>query len=248
MYKYELHMHTSEGSACARNTGAEMVDFYINMGYAGMVVTDHFYHGNTAPDRSLPWQEFIAQYTKGYESAKKAAEGKDFDVFFGVEVKGAEWDEYIILGLSPEWYAGHPELRDTVGIVFLDMVRDAGAFIIHAHPYRERAYMLSKTIPLFSDHIDAIEVRNCGNPPEVDRRALEYARKLNLPMTGGSDKHASEGLASSLSGIALPFRCHTVEELIDAIRQKKQRVLDIECAEAAPLTEPTFTVKPQQDT
>ena len=42
MYKYELHMHTSEGSACARNTGAEMVDFYANMGYAGMVVTDHF--------------------------------------------------------------------------------------------------------------------------------------------------------------------------------------------------------------
>ena len=83
MYKYELHMHTSEGSACAISNGAEMAEFYINQGYAGMVVTDHFYRGNTAPSRDLPWKEFIEAYSQGYYAAKKAAKGYDFDVFFG---------------------------------------------------------------------------------------------------------------------------------------------------------------------
>ena len=61
MYKYELHLHTKEASACARASGAEMVDFYIQNGYQGMVVTDHFYHGNTAIDRDLPWEDFITK-------------------------------------------------------------------------------------------------------------------------------------------------------------------------------------------
>lgn len=243
MYKYELHMHTSEGSACARNTGAEMVDFYANMGYAGMVVTDHFYHGNTAPSRALPWREFIEAYAEGYRSAKKAAEGRDFDVFFGVEFRGIVGDEYLVYGLSPEWYMDHPELRDTTGTDFLAVVREAGAFVIHAHPYRERAYMTRQTVLLVPSLVDAIEVRNYGNLPEEDRRALEYARELGLPMTGGTDKHTIGSPATPLCGIALPFRCHTLEELSDAIRQKKHTVIGLEQIEDIPLTEPTFTVK-----
>lgn len=243
MYKYELHMHTSEGSACGQNTGAEMVELYRKMGYAGLVVTDHFYRGNTAPSRDLPWRDFVEAYSAGYRSAQKAAEGLDFDVFFGIEVRGKDSDEYLVYGLSPEWYADHPELRDSIGPDFLAIVRGAGGFVIHAHPYRERSYMLKQTIRLYPDHIDAVEVRNCGNPHEVDRRALEYARELDLPMTGGSDKHASVVPSWPLSGIALPFRCHTMDELIGAIRDKKNRVIGIEDVESAPLTEPTFAVR-----
>lgn len=243
MYKYELHMHTSEGSACARNTGAEMVNFYIDMGYSGMVVTDHFYRGNTAPSREQPWREFIEAYAAGYRSAKKAAEERDFDVLFGIEVRGKGSDEYLVYGLSPEWYADHPELRDSIGPDFLAIVRGAGGFVIHAHPFRERAYMLKQTIRLYPDYVDAVEVRNCGNPYEIDRRALEYARELELPMTGGSDRHADTAPTSPLSGIALPFRCHTTEALIDALKNRQHRVLDMESVKATPLTEPTFTVK-----
>ena len=54
MYKYDLHVHTKEGSACARNTGAEMAEMYAREGYSGFFVTDHFYTGNTAVPRDLP--------------------------------------------------------------------------------------------------------------------------------------------------------------------------------------------------
>ena len=243
MYKYELHMHTSEGSACGKTSGADMVDFYIKNGYTGMVVTDHFYRGNTAIDRSLPWRMFIEEYAKGYYSAKKAAEGKDFDVFFGIEVRGKGSDEYLIYGPSPEWYADHPELRDSVGTDFLAIVRGAGAFVIHAHPFRERASMLSTTRLLYPDYVDAIEVRNCGNPPEQDRRAYEYACELGLPMTGGSDNHNADLPDPLLSGICLPFRPRSLSELTEGIRQNTHTVLDLDRVLQTPLTEPTFKVK-----
>lgn len=243
MYKYELHMHTSQGSACGKTSGADMVDFYIKNGYTGMVVTDHFYHGNTAPDRNLPWRDFVAAYSQGYLDAKEAAKDKDFDVFFGVEIKGYGWDEYLILGPTPEWYANHPELRGAFGPEFLAIARDAGAFIIHAHPYRERLYMRDETVWLHPDEPDAIEVRNCGNLIEFDRRAYEYARELGLPMTGGSDNHNASLPDPQLSGIALPFRPQSLPELIEAIREKKHTVLDLERVLQTPLTAPTFTVK-----
>lgn len=243
MYKYELHMHTSEGSQCGHSGGAEMVDFYISQGYSGLVVTDHFFHGNTAPSREFPWKDYIAAYAQGYYAAKKAAEGRDFDVFFGVEEKGAGWDEYIVLGLSPEWYAEHPELRELRGKPFLELVRNAGSFIIQAHPYRERNYMRDLIIWLNPDMVDAIEVRNCGNLIEYDRRAYEYAKPLGLPMTGGSDNHNARAESPILSGIELPFRVRTLAELIEAIRGKKHTVIDLDRALATPLTEPSYTVK-----
>lgn len=243
MYKYELHMHTSEGSQCGHSSGAEMVDFYIERGYSGMVMTDHFFHGNTAPSRDLPWEEYITEYAKGYYEAKKAAEGRDFDVFFGVEEKGAGWDEYIILGLMPEWYMAHPEIATMQGKPFLDLVRAAGAFVIHAHPYRERSYIKDLTVWLYPDSVDAIEVRNCANKLEFDRRAYEYVKSLGLPMTGGSDNHSAQERERALSGVELPFRVRTSKELIEAIRENKHAVIGLEGVLAEPLTDPSYTIK-----
>ena len=56
-YLYETHMHTSEGSACGQSAGAEMARAYAENGYTGIIVTDHFFYGNTAADRRLPWSE-----------------------------------------------------------------------------------------------------------------------------------------------------------------------------------------------
>lgn len=41
-YKTELHCHTSEISACSRETGAEVAAKYIAHGYTTLVVTNHF--------------------------------------------------------------------------------------------------------------------------------------------------------------------------------------------------------------
>ena len=80
-YLYDTHVHTSEGSACGQNTGAEMARAYQKAGYTGIVVTDHFFYGNTAADRSLPWKEWVEQFCKGYEHAKKEGNKSDCRYF-----------------------------------------------------------------------------------------------------------------------------------------------------------------------
>ena len=53
-FLYETHMHTSQGSACAHSTGEEMARAYHERGYTGIIVTDHFFNGNSAVPKDLP--------------------------------------------------------------------------------------------------------------------------------------------------------------------------------------------------
>ena len=48
LFLYETHLHTSEASACANVSGREQARIYRKAGYAGIIVTDHFFNGNTA--------------------------------------------------------------------------------------------------------------------------------------------------------------------------------------------------------
>ena len=58
-YKYEMHSHTNACSACAVSTAEEMIQAAKEVGFAGIVFTNHFLHGNTAIDHNLPWEEFL---------------------------------------------------------------------------------------------------------------------------------------------------------------------------------------------
>ena len=57
-YIYETHLHTNESSECGRTPAREYIPYYMDQGYDGIVVTDHFY-GNPSymADRSAPWLE-----------------------------------------------------------------------------------------------------------------------------------------------------------------------------------------------
>lgn len=219
MFKYELHLHTAQGSKCGHSEGNDYVDFYMDLGYAGAVVTDHFYHGNTRPDRDLPWEQYMEEYLSGYYDMKSAAEGKDFQVFFGVEERFDTWDEYLIYGLEPEWYIAHPELRNTDRVDYLRLVSESGGFIIQAHPYRYRDYYAKYDhFTISSSLVDAYEVFNSCNPPEQNKLALMLAKREGKPMVGGSDRHKVGDYIDLPSGIILPQRADSIGALIDAIR------------------------------
>ena len=81
-FKYDTHVHTSEASGCARTTGAEMADAYKSKGYDGIMITDHFFNGNSAVPRELPWEEKIDLFCRGYENAKKRGDEIGLTVLF----------------------------------------------------------------------------------------------------------------------------------------------------------------------
>lgn len=196
-YKYELHLHTCQGSACGRNTGAEMAKAAKEYGYDGIVVTDHAWGGNTAVDRSLPWEEWMRQYIKGYEDAKAWGDENGLLVMFGMET-GFDGTEFLLYGLTPEYMINTPAFRNASISEQLKLVHEGGGIVMQAHPYREEYYI--PEVRLFPDDVDGVESINATHTShlskahlgmEYNERAIEYAREHNFPTCAGSDVHTT---------------------------------------------------------
>lgn len=219
-YAYETHLHTNEGSACGRCSAADMARACKAAGYTGIFVTDHFFYGNTAVDRSLPWEDWVEGYCKGYEHAKAVGDEIGLQVFFGWEAS-YQGTDFLIYGLDKEWLKAHPEIRDCTVEEQYALVKKDGGMVIHAHPFREEAYI--PKIKLFPEHVDGVEVVNTSHAkshpeqyedPKFDRQALEYALKYNLPHTGGSDIHSTNLTGG---GMAFPYRLNSVQDFMKAV-------------------------------
>ena len=179
-YKYETHMHTSEGSACASSTGAEMALAHKQAGYEGIFVTDHFFNGNTAVSKDLPWEERVARFCLGYEHAKETGDQIGLQVYFGFEYAyhGAE---FLVYNLDKQWLIAHENLDQLPPRKALELMHQGGAFIIQAHPFRERDYI--DHIQLFPRDIDGVEAINAAHLGEeggqMNARAFAYAKMFD---------------------------------------------------------------------
>ena len=188
LYKYETHLHTSASSACGKSRGSEYLVRYREMGYHVILMTEHFYLGNTKIPRSLPWNEWVDEYSRSYYETKEAGIGKGVQIFFGWESTYGTGEDFLIYGPGPEWLKKHPEIIGLSQEQQYELIHSEGGLVVQAHPFREREYM--DEIRLHPNHCDAWEVANSGNEPYMDLRAYEYAKEHNMRMTCGSDIHS----------------------------------------------------------
>ena len=198
MYLYETHLHTCQGSACGRSEGHEYISLYKDMGYDGIFVTDHFFQGNCAAPRSGPWAARVDAYMRGYEDAANEGAKRGLKVFFGIEQKFDDGDEYLLYGLDKAFLLAHPEMEGWTREELFDHVHAFGGCMVQAHPFRDRGYIVR--IHLQLSGIDAVEAVNIGNKPHEDACALKLAKALSLPMTCGSDIHGAENAVPEKTG------------------------------------------------
>lgn len=218
LFTIETHLHTSQGSACAHSTGAEMARAHKAAGYDAIILTDHFFGGNTAVPRDLPWEERIERYCAGYEEARFVGEEIGLKVFFGIEWawKGTEFLTY---GLDKAYLLAHPEMEDWDIPTYLTNVRAAGAYVSHAHPFRQADY-LTHAPRFFPEYVDAVEVWNCGNAKaEYNDQALSYAEKYGLAQTAGSDGHDAREMRGG--GMRFFTEMETIWDFIRAVRTRQ---------------------------
>ena len=192
-YIYETHLHTIEASACSSTPGEDYITYMKGLGYSGIIVTDHYFTGNSCVPKNLPWEKRIEQYCCGYEHAKAAA-GDDFTVLF------------------KQWLLDHPgfETRDRYEVY--RMVHEAGAIMIQAHPYRERGYL--SEINITPDISDGVEVYNAANPDWQNSLAYEYAVKRGFKMAAGSDIHNFS--QENMGGMRFSFPINSIEDYKEA--------------------------------
>lgn len=214
-YLYETHLHTSQGSACGISRGRDYVQRYLDIGYSGIIVTDHFYRGNCAIDRNLSWRKWVDMYCRGYEDALEEGIRRGLDVFFGWE-ESYEADDYLVYGLDKKWLLEHPEIRYWTRKEQFDEVRRSGGCVVQAHPFRNAHYI--SCIHLSTGCVDAVEAANRGNNDSDDALAWAYAEKLGLPVTAGSDIHSAAGVyPESVFGVYLGKKMETIKDYVNAI-------------------------------
>lgn len=221
MYKYETHLHTRQASACATATGEQQALAYKAAGYTGIIITDHFFRGNTCISHSKPWEERINLFCSGYEDAKRTGDKINLQVFFGWE-ETFDGQDFLIYGLDKEWLLAHPEMEHWSIQQQFEEVTKYGGMVIQAHPFRDRYYI--PKIRLYPKLVHGVEVFNACNRSSENKQAYVYAKKYDLPMTAGADSHHPDIICS---GIRVSDKFESIDSYIDIIKNRK--VLEFIC-------------------
>ncbi len=217
MYKFEIHLHTNKCSACGVSTAREMIDAAAENGYSGIVITNHFYHGNTAVDRNLPWEDFVGAYRDDYLDAKDYGKTKGITVFFGIEEGFAPGKEMLIYGLSPEDFISHPEFIMMSAKEKSDLVHSFGGVCVCAHPFRDRGYIPEPNTPPDADLFDGIEGFNLCNRVEENEKAFVFALNNKKIITSGSDTHRCDNFGNA--GIAFESPVTDYKDFIEKLKK-----------------------------
>lgn len=222
MYRYELHMHTKEGSACAVSLVEDMIKQYVKIGFSGAVVTNHFIRGNTCVSRSLPWEQLIMQYSKAYTNGRKIAEELDFDLFFGIEEGYGNGKEFLAYGFEPEFLLSRPFLRNADLNIWAQEIHSVGGFIAYAHPFRDRDYIKNHDEVPDISIVDGIEGYNRGNRDIENEKAIRVFGNADTVITAGSDLHSTD--FDSAYGIETQHRIRSNEELVKTLLERNFKV------------------------
>jgi hypothetical protein len=207
-YKYDLHVHTVESSFCAFVKAKEMVGLYKKAGYAGIMISDHYYPGYFDTLKKLSWEEKIDRFLLGYHEA--LAEGKNLGikVLLGAEFLFSDHDRnhFLVFGLTEEFLKNNPKLYNLTQQEFKEFIKETDLLIYQAHPFRKGCSVVS------SDLLDGIEIYNGNsNHDSFNQLAHQFAVDHSLRICSGSDFHHERDLAKG--GVILEQSIDNSQEL-----------------------------------
>ena len=220
MYLYETHLHTSPVSRCAKVGVRETIEFYKELGYTGVFITNHFLDGNINIATDASYADKINFYFSDYEEGKKIGEELGIDVFFGAEMSYGGTD-FLIIGLDKEWYLSHPEIVEMKKTEELALIAESGALIIHAHPFREANYI--DHIRLFPRHVHGVEVYNANRTEFENSMAKSYAKSYSLLSFAGTDNHVGRA-QKKLGGVKLSSKISSEAEFVALIKSGNYKI------------------------
>jgi histidinol phosphatase-like PHP family hydrolase len=220
-YLYETHLHTSPVSRCAGASVRESLEFYKQLGYDGVFITNHFIDGNINLRRDLPYAEKINFYFSDYEEGVRIGKELGIKVFCGIETSYFDGIDFLVYGLDKEWFLAHEEITSMKQSEKLKFMADSGALIIHAHPFREAGYI--DHIHLFPRHVHGVETYNACRTEFENAMADNYAKCYDLIPFAGSDNHVA-GRLKHLGGMCSDI---PIQDEYDFIQKTKSGALEI---------------------
>lgn len=208
-YLLETHAHTSEVSPCSHVDATTLVELYIEKGYSGVVITNHFCEGIFKENSS--WEEKVEHFLSGWKIAKLAAIN-DFTVLLGMELRLKEnYNEYLVYGIDEEFLFNNENLLNLSIKEFMALAKENGLIVFQAHPFRNGVTIINPSL------VDGIEVYN-GNIRHDSRNdiAENWAQIYGLYKISGSDFHELYDVLRG--GIITKEKITNNSELLNALR------------------------------
>jgi len=222
MYKLETHCHSNLISNCSKLSPKELVDIYVQNGYNGIIITEHFLNsGSNKIDNnfgSLSYAEKIEMFYDGFLKVKQEALGK-LDVFFGFEY-GYKGTDILVYGFDKEKLLKIPEIMQMSTREFIEFFNANGALTVHAHPFREDWYI--DHIRLFPQ-VEGVEVFNSCRTELCNKLGEYYAEQYNKLKLCGTDIHYKQ--VKILSALEFEEDIKSIDDFISLVRQGKYKII-----------------------
>jgi len=217
--KYELHSHTAETSQCANITAQELVEKYKELGYSGIVITNHYSDFTFSLKEMFNKKLRSEHYLAGYREAKKY-ETEDFSVFLGIELRFfLNGNDYLIFGVTEELVEKMPFLLPMYLKRTSKFFKKNGCILIQAHPFRPYIYRANPK------YLDGVEIINGKSSKEENKKALKWAEKKSLKIrTAGSDCHRESG--AGISGIITNEPIKTNDDLLRILKNGEFEIIE----------------------
>ncbi len=209
-YKFEFHAHTSPVSACSELPVDVFTRNFIENGYDGVVITNHFLPSMKDDFTAKECAEF---YLSDYHAVKKEA-GDKLSVCLGMEIRfKGSINDYLVYGINEDdvekcWYY----LDKDIDTFYKEFKNDKN-IILQAHPFRDD---MTRCNP---KSIDGIEVFNL-HPAHNARIAVagHYAQENGLLVSGGLDYHHQ--FQTDLTSVRLPSLAKDSYDIADLLKKE----------------------------
>ncbi len=170
-FRIDLHVHSKYSGDTDAEPEEEIIQA-ISQGLQGIVFTEHYSYS-------------ASEHAEGL----KRKYSDSILVLRGVEFSAAE-GHCLIFGVDTDKLSmRYAPVKDIISIV-----NKHGGVVVPSHPYRGGNSLGDSIHGL--EGIAAVEGCNGCNLHAFNVRAIEAARALNLPFTGGSDAHAASEVGS----------------------------------------------------
>ena len=226
----DMHLHTTKGASDSMLDPDELIAEAMRVGLSGVNITEH--------DRM--WESWdLSPFRKKHDG---------IFVSNGMEVS-TDMGHILAIGLKG-YQSGIRRLEK-----LREIADEQGAFLVVAHPFRhffdpvhfkregKEPFNLTpeqaSKLPVFQ-LVHGIEVLNGCNTPRENYFALQVAKIMGKPGTGGSDAHSTQGIGyfAAVFDENLESQEHMVEQLMVGLLAKGHVLL-----EGVPGTAKTLAVR-----
>lgn len=185
-YRIEMHAHSHPISYCGEASPKQVVEIYRELGYHGLVLSNHFAYGGGLLGEEGTKEELLDRYIGAYEEAKTEAEKYGMQVYLVAELRFAEnINDYLLYGADREILSEAYDLLSGTLAEYRQKANLSKSLLIQAHPFRKGMERMDASL------LDGAETFNMhpGHNAAIGL-SVKYAKENGLTITtAGSDFH-----------------------------------------------------------